>query len=216
MIFKTLHQTYIRKTVFIVSIFLVLIGIFFFINEKVQAQQLLQQPTGTIPTVTGTPEGVTTTVLMGQEPQINVRSGPGTFYNKVGVVLPGQEVHVLGKSAGGGWLLIIYPGIPGNSAWIYSAYVAPLTRGEVPIVEPPPTSTPLYTPTIDPTLAAQFIETPIPTKLATFTQVAPLTIPTFQDASPSSLAAGLPIGLIIIILGGLGVLIGIFSVLQTR
>ena len=130
-------------------------------------------------------------------------------------MIPGQTVNVLGKSAGGDWILIIYQGIPGNSGWVYSPFLR-LSPGEVPIVEPPPTSTPLYTPTIDPTLAAQFIETPIPTKLATFTQVAPLTIPTFQDASPRSLAAGLPIGLIIIILGGLGILIGIFSVLQTR
>jgi hypothetical protein len=215
MVFKTLHQSYIRKSLFAVSISLVLIGIFFFINEKVQAQQLFQQPTGTIPTVTGTPEGVTATVLLGQEPQINVRSGPGTFYDKVGVVIPGQTVNVLGKSAGGDWILIIYRGIPGNSGWVYSPFLR-LSPGEVPIVEPPPTSTPLYTPTIDPTLAAQFIETPIPTKLATFTQVAPLTIPTFQDASPAATAAGLPVGLIIIILGGLGILIGIFSVLQTR
>jgi hypothetical protein len=215
MIFKALHQAYIRKMVFIVSIFLVIIGIFFIFNEKAQAQQLFQQPTGTIPTVTGTPQGVTAIVLLGQEPQINVRSGPGTFYDKVGVVIPGQTVNILGKSAGGDWILIVYPGIPGNSGWVYSPFLR-LSPGEVPIVEPPPTSTPQYTPTIDPTLAAQFIETPIPTKLATFTQVAPLAIPTFQDASPVATAVGLPVGLIIIILGGLGILIGIFSVLQTR
>ena len=215
MFFKTLHQSCIRKSVLVVSILLVFVGTFILVNGRVQAQQLFQQPTGTIPTVTGTPEGVTATVLLGQEPQINVRSGPGTFYDKVGVVIPGQTVNVLGKSAGGDWILIIYPGIPGNSGWVYSPFLR-LSPGEVPIVEPPPTSTPLYTPTIDPTLAAQFIETPIPTKMATFTQASPLAIPTFQDASPSSLAAGLPIGLIIIILGGLGILMGIFSVLQTR
>jgi len=215
MILKTWTHSNIRKLTFAVSILLVIIGIFFFYNEKVQAQQLLQQPTGSIPTVTGTPQGVTAVVLLGQEPQINVRAGPGTFYDKAGVVIPGQTVNVLGKSAGGDWILIVYPGIPGNSGWVYSPFLR-LSPGEIPIVEPPSTSTPLYTPTIDPTLAAQFIETPIPTKLATFTQVAPLTIPTFQDASPSSLAAGLPIGLIIIILGGLGILVGIFSVLQTR
>ncbi len=200
---------------FIVSIFLVLIGIFFIYNQKVQAQDLFQQPTGTIPTVTGTPQGVTATVLMGQEPQINVRFGPGTFYDKVGVLIPGQVVPVIGKSAGGDWICVVYQGIPGNSGWVYSPYLR-LSPGEIPIVEPPATSTPLYTPTIDPTLAAQFIETPIPTKLATFTQVAPLTIPTFQDASPSATTAGLPIGLVIIILGGLGILIGLFSVFQTR
>jgi hypothetical protein len=201
--------------VFIVSIFLMFVGSLFIQYEKAQAQDLFQQPTGTIPTVTGTPEGVTAIVLMGQEPQINVRSGPGTFYDKVGVLIPGQVVSVLGKSAGGDWIMIVYQGIPGNAGWVYSPFLR-LSPGEIPIIEPPPTSTPLHTPTIDPTLAAQFIETPIPTKLATFTQSAPLTIPTFQDASPSATAAGLPIGLVIIILGGLGILIGLFSVFQTR
>lgn len=156
----------------IVSIFITLAGIFIVYNGKVQAQDLYQQPTGSIPTVTGTPVGVTATVLMGQEPQINVRKGPGTFYDKVGVLLPGQVVPVKGKSAGGDWILIVSMGIPGNEGWVYSTYVR-LSPGAVPIIEPPPTSTPLYTPTIDPTLAAQFIETPIPTKLATFTQAPP-------------------------------------------
>jgi hypothetical protein len=213
--FKSFIHFHLRKSIFFVFTLLLISGIFLTQFQNGQAQYLYQQPTGTIPTVTGTPKGVTAIVLMGQEPQINVRSGPGTFYDKIGVLIPGQEVPVRGKSAGGDWIMIIYQGVPGNVGWVYSPFVR-LSPGEIPIVEPPPTSTPLHTPTIDPTLAAQFIETPIPTKMATFTQPPPLAIPMFQDASPSSTAAGVPIGLIILFLGGLGILIGIFSFLQTR
>jgi len=55
--------------------------------------------------------------------------------------------------------LIVYLGTPGSQGWIYAPYVS-LTPGELPIIEPPPTPTPLYTTTIDPTLAAQFVMTP--------------------------------------------------------
>jgi hypothetical protein len=215
MIFQNVRLPFIRRIAIFVSGLGIILGLFLVYDSNIQAQSLFQQPTGSIPTVTGTPTGVVATVLLGQEPQINVRSGPGTFYDKVGVLLPGQIVPVLGKSAGGDWILIQYLGIPSNQGWVYSPFVR-LSPGTISIIEPPPTSTPLYTPTIDPTLAAQFIETPRPTKLPTFTQSPPLVIPTFQDASPSSTAAGLPLGLVIIILGGAGILIGLFSFLQTR
>ena len=50
--------------------------------------------------------------------------------------------------------------------------------GPLPIVEPPPSPTPQYTATIDPTLAAQFVITIQPTRLPTFTEPAPIVIPT--------------------------------------
>lgn len=53
---------------------------------SVQASGFPQLPTVLIPTVTGTPVGAAITVKIDQQ-QINVRSGPGTFYPKVGVLL---------------------------------------------------------------------------------------------------------------------------------
>ena len=50
--------------------------------------------------------------------------------------------------------------------------------GFLPIIEPQDTPTPLVTSTIDPTLAAQFIVTAIPSRLPTFTPPSPLEIPT--------------------------------------
>ena len=135
---------------------LLLLGFFLSNISLVKAQGLNQQPTIAIPTVTGTPKGVTATVLLNQEESINVRSGPGVFFDKVGVLLPGQEAAVRGRSAGGDWVMIDYPGGPNNIGWIY-APVVQISPGELPIIEPPPTPTPLLTQTINPTLAAQFI-----------------------------------------------------------
>jgi hypothetical protein len=81
------------------------------------------------------------------------------------------------------------------------------------VVEPPPTPTPLYTPTIDPTLAAQFIVTNAPTRLPTYTPPPPLAIPTFQSA-PAGVASKLPMGLLIIITIAMGVFLGLVSLFQ--
>jgi len=72
-----------------------------------------QQPTGSIPTVTGTPSGVIASVRE-DEPKVNVRSGPGYFWDPIGVLLVGQSVPVIGKTAAGEWLLVQYPGVPGE------------------------------------------------------------------------------------------------------
>ena len=176
---------------------------------------IAQQPTVAIPTVTGTPEGVTAIVLLDQPDPVNVRSGPGSFFDKVGVLLPGQKVTVSGRSAGGDWVMIDYPGVPGNFGWVYSplVYISP---GELSIIEPPSTPTPEVTQTINPTLAAQFVTTPNPTRLTTFTPGDPLVIPTYEDTFSSSFMGGIPMGIIIILLAGLGGLLALFSFIRSR
>jgi hypothetical protein len=187
----------------------------FFDANPVNAQDLYQIPTGVIPTVTSTPSGVIITVRLDQD-QINVRSGPGTSYEKVGVLIAGQQAPAKGRSVAGEWLLIEYPGIPGGLGWVYAPLVG-ITPGNIPIVEPPPTPTPLYTTTIDPTLAAQFIVTAAPTRLPTYTEAAPITIPTFEDKSRAQfIPGGVPLGLIILSLASVGVFIGLFTIAQGR
>lgn len=194
---------------------LILFGLVLANFGLVKAQGLNQQPTIAIPTVTGTPKGVTATVLLNQEESINVRSGPGVFFDKVGVLLPGQQAAVLGRSAGGDWVMIDYPGGPNNIGWIY-APVVQISPGELPIVEPPSTPTPLMTQTINPTLAAQFISTPIPTRLPTYTPSTPLVIPTYEDISKTSVFGGVPMGLVILVVGGIGGLLALLSVIRNR
>lgn len=183
--------------------------------KSVDASGLNQQPTIVIPTVTGTPKGITATVPLNQQESINVRSGPGALFDKVGVILPGQEVPVLGRSAGGDWVMIEYPGAPNNIGWVYTPLVI-ISPGELPIIEPPPTVTPAVTQTINATLAAQFITTPNPTRLATFTPAEPLIVPIYEDISRVSFLGRIPIGMVVIVVGGLGGLMAIFSTVRPR
>lgn len=174
-----------------------------------------QIPTVDIATVTGTPTGPIVSVNPGiNEPSINVRSGPNVLYPRVGVLLVGQTAVAKGRSPGGEWILIEYPGAPGNAGWVYSPNVS-ITPGELPIVEPPPTPTRDMTATINPTLAAQFIVTTAPTRLPTFTPPPPLAIPTFQAVAGTS-APPVPVGLIIVVFFTIGILLGVFSFVQKR
>ncbi len=181
--------------------------------DTVDASGLNQQPTIAIPTVTGTPKGPTVKVSLDQEEPVNVRSGPGALFDKVGVILAGQELPAIGRSAGGDWIEIEYPGAPNNIGWVYAPLVIP-SGHELPIVEPPPTVTPAVTQTINPTLAAQFISTPNPTRLPTFTPAEPLVISTYEDVSRTSFLGHIPMGLVIIIVGGLGGLLALFSTIK--
>ena len=176
---------------------------------------LAQEPSATAaPAATGTKTGPMLTVHPGGEPQINVRSGPGRSYDIIGTLVVGQWVPALGRTPGGDWIEIAFPGGPGGVAWVY-AYLADLT-GDLPVVEPPPTPTPRTTPTIDPTLAAQFIVEIPPTRLPTFTPPSPLILPTFPPEMPMRGSGGQPIGLVIVILGTIGVFGAIISLLRRK
>ena len=168
-------------------------------NEIIQPPDAgeAQQPTVAIATVTGTPSGPIAIVYADPEEQINVRSGPGTDYPRVGVLLNRQEVPALGRTPAGDWVEILYPGVDAGVAWVY----APLVRiigDELPIVEPPPTPTPRVTPTIDPTLVAQFVVQVPATRMPTLTPPPPLVVPTFPPGNTTTGTGGVPIGFVII------------------
>lgn len=199
------------KSLILIAILITLLGLLW--SFPASAGVNPQQPTVALATVTGTPVGVTIIVKMDQD-HINVRSGPNVQYANVGVLLAGQEVPAKGRSVGGDWILIEYPGAPGNLGWVYSPLVD-TKGGSLPVVEPPPTPTPAVTNTIDPTLAAQFIVTTVPTRLPTFTPPPPLVIPTFTSVNGMG-GAGLPMGLVIVALAALGIFLGLFALAQGR
>jgi hypothetical protein len=187
----------------------------YYSSHAVQAYPDSQIPTISIPTVTGTATGPLITVRPGQnENSINVRSGPNVLYSKIGVLLVGQTVEAVGISPGGEWIQIKYPGVAGGKGWVFAIYVT--DPGPLPILEPPPSPTPQYTSTIDPTLAAQFVITVQPTRLPTFTEAAPIVIPTFEEYNQNQLPGGIPVGLIILVLGVIGILLGLFSIFTYR
>ncbi len=206
-----------RNKVFFI-LFVLISGTFVasMIFSPVQANSDLLQVTDSAPTVTSTPMSSWITVRNDADmPQINVRSGPGTEYDGIGVLLMNQQAPALGRTSGGDWILIEYPGVPGSQGWVYSPLVI-LGGADLPIVEPPATPTPVVTSTINPTLAAQFIVTSVPTRLPTYTQPAELVIPTFHDESAISSIGSLPMGLIISILVVTGGILGLITLFQNR
>jgi len=154
------------------------------------------------------------TVLDVGEPAINVRTGPSTvYYPIIGQLTIGTTAQALGKSPSSVWIQISYPSAPGGVGWVYAANVS-LSPGFLPIVEPPPTATPVATQTFDPTLAAAFIVQPTSTRLPTYTPSAPLVIPTFSnDPSPSG---GFPTGIVIVASALIGSVVLLISFLGRR
>jgi hypothetical protein len=181
------------------------------INPSVNAQI----PTGAVPTVTGSPLGPTVTVRRDiDQDSINVRAGPSVKYDIIGVLITGQTVPAKGRTPGGDWVQVFYPGVLGSVGWVYSPLVS--LNGSLPIMEPPPTPTPRTTPTIDPTLAAQFILEIPPTRLPTFTPPPPLVIPTFENTVITNVPGSIPIGIVIIGMAVLGVFGILISFLRGR
>lgn len=201
------------RPILLFSILLILIG--FSLMGTAEAGSLPQVPTGSIATVTSTPRGpyVIVNALTANDTQINVRAGPSVLTEMVGVLLVGQEANAIGRY--GEWVMIEYPGSPTGTAWVYGNLVS-LYGGDLPEVEPPATSTPNVTSTVDPTLAAQFLTTPEATRMATYTEPAPLEIPTYTDNAGNTAAGGIPIGLIIVGLGALGIFLGIIAIISGR
>jgi hypothetical protein len=200
-----------RRLVFCTFILFGILTLLF--NVPAPVKVAAQQPTGSVPTVTGTPSGPIITVIY--DGQINVRSGPSSFnYPTVGVLLPLETAVAIARSSGGDWILIRYPGVPGDVGWVYSAYVQLQVGASLPVVEAPPTPTPITTPTIDPTLAARFIPQFTPTRLPTFTPPGPLVLPTY--AVPGPQAGGIPLGLVIVLLALIGAFGALISFLRGR
>ncbi len=192
---------------------LLVIAVAFTWQQPVSASDPFQLPTVAIATVTGSPSGPMV-VMNGNEPQANLRAGPGSNYERVGILLQGQRLPAKGRSPHGEWIQVEYTGAPGNTAWIYSYLVnIDPSSANLPIVEPPPTPTPVTTATIDPTLAARFVITVEPSRLPTFTEPPPLAIPTFTAESAPSVGA-VPMGFIVLGLAALGLFIGMIAFSQ--
>lgn len=182
----------------------------------VQYSARAQQPTGSIPTVTGTAEGPVIRVDPSLQ-QIRVYAGPSSFdYPAIGVLLANETAPALARAEGrDDWIQIYYPGVPGSIGWVYALYVRISPGALLPRIEVPATPTPFSTPTINPTLEAAFLAQQTPTRLPTFTPPPPLELPSFSDDTDSQ-ARGIPAGLIILSLGLFGFFGAVISYLRGR
>ncbi len=205
-----------RKIVFFTFFSLMFGGMALAFHSPAQTPVFAQQPTGSIPTVTGTPQGAIVAVYL-DRPQEDVYSGPSSYlYPRIGVVLAGQEMSAYGISEDENWVQIYYPGVPDSVAWVYAPYVKIVKTGDLPKLVPPPTPTPASTPIIDinPTLVAAFVTPVVPTRLPTFTAPAPLAVATFVNGVSD--ANRIPMGLLIFAFGFVGALGVLISFLRGR
>lgn len=175
-----------------------LLGIFFAsFPTVVPAQQPTETPSS--------PTGIYITVLF-DEPQINVRLGPNaSIYPVVGTLPAGATAPALGRSAGGDWIQIEFPGAPNGRGWVYSPLVQVSPPGNLHVVEPPPTPLPPPTATFDPTLVAQFSVHPTSTRLPTFTPPPELTRAVYPHDPPPE-KDSIPLGTVIVALAILGLI----------
>jgi hypothetical protein len=159
---------------------------------------LAQQPTNV-------PSGMFITVIT-EEPQINVRMGPSSsIYPIVGTLLRGATAPALGRSQGGDWIKIEYPGAPYDQGWVYSPLVQ-VSPGTLQVVGAPPTPLQPATATIDPTLAAQFNVLPTGTRPPTFTPPPSLNTPSFTQIPSANSINSVPLGVIVLALVILGMI----------
>lgn len=189
-----------------------LLGLF----NPAQPPVLAQQPTGSIPTVTGTPSGPVIRVDQSLQ-QVRVYAGPSSFdYPAIGVLLGNQTAPALGRAIDkDDWIQIYYPGVPGSVGWVWSLQVKLSPGALLPRVDVPPTPTPFSTPTLDPTLEAAFVGQQTPTRLPTFTPPPALELPSFQD-DPGTATTGIPSGLLILSLALFGFFGAVISYLRGR
>ncbi len=87
---------------------------------------------------------------------LNIRSGPGVAYDRLGFFLKDATAQVLGRDPASGWWLVVCPGdIAAPQCWISggSQYTLGTNTGSVPVAAAPPTPTlvPTAEPTAEPT-----------------------------------------------------------------
>lgn len=147
---------------------------------------------------------------------VNVRAGPGTEYDLVGIMVKGQTGVILARSPDSKWLQVVYIGGPDNTGWVYRDLIRVV--GDVPsfpTILPPPTPTlpPTPTPGVP---APEGSSTPAPGQFPTFTPAPPVVRPTLLPVQGVTTGAGVPPALIIISLFVLGTIGGFVSLAQRR
>ncbi|MEN8097781.1 MAG: SH3 domain-containing protein [Chloroflexota bacterium] len=111
------------------------------------------EPTQASPTETPVPERTDPHLIAGAD-GVNVRTGPGVEYPKVGFLKSGEEAPIIGKYIS--WWQVTYNGSP---AWVYGPIVVANNVDAIPQVQPPPAPTPEATavpPTVTPAPTPDF------------------------------------------------------------
>ncbi len=81
------------------------------------------------PTLIFTPEPVALVRV-----NLNVRSGPGTQFEKIGLLAADSEVTLRGRNSDGSWWQIVYPSAPDGLGWIAAEFAISNQADAVPVV----------------------------------------------------------------------------------
>ena len=148
--------------------------------------------------------------------KVNVRTGPATYFDQVGVLVAGQMAPALGRTEVGEWIQVEYPGAPGSQAWIYAALVTVRDAElmDLAVVVPPPTPTLSISTTLIYDTESGGQATAAATRLPTFTPAPPIVIPTFapEAAGPARVPPIYYIGGLL----ALSLVFAIIAVMQQR
>jgi uncharacterized protein YraI len=200
--YTKMNRHWFKATLWIVLLAGLMAGLF---GASVWTEVLAQDPT---------PGSADVFVTVTYNDQVNIRSGPSTvLYDIIGYMQPGETARALGVSPGRDWVKIVFPSGPGGVGWIHISLIS-ISPGNLQIVEPPPTATPLTTPTIDPTLEAAYVFEPTVTRMPTFTPPAPLEIPHFTAMPTKNTKNSIPMGAFVLASGILGALGYLLSMLR--
>lgn len=104
------------------------------------------------PQATPTPQGVVVTIESARQ---NIRTGPSTAYDVIAQAQEGDQFQVVGATADNQWVVIDYRGRQG---WLFVNILEVFgDLNSVPIIDPPPTPTPGFTPTPAPPQEADIV-----------------------------------------------------------
>jgi uncharacterized protein YraI len=152
---------------------------------------------------------------------VTVRAGPGTQYDRVGLLIAGNSSEILGRSPAGTWLKIRYVGAPDNEGWVLREFVRVMGDApNMPTIMPPgtPTLPPTPVPVIGDPAEADGTTTPEANanRLPTFTPPVVEARPTLLPAQGLRPTSGLPPAALITALFVLGAFGGVVSLLRRR
>ncbi|MFQ5578082.1 MAG: Ig-like domain-containing protein, partial [Anaerolineae bacterium] len=100
-----------------------------------------------------TPTDTSGPAMLVAKTDLNVRAGPSTQFEVVGLLRGGQSAPIIGVNAAGTWWLIAFPGAPKGQGWSSAnpEYSAAPDPNRVPVVSAPP-----FPPTATPTARLDF------------------------------------------------------------
>lgn len=126
--------------------------------------------------------------------KLNVRSGPGTHYDSLGILPANALIWLIGRNESGSWLQIDYPAVPGGKGWVISGYVQAqdimdlpvLDSSGSPLLDTPETQATLLISTPTPTIAPAYLDNDTAEKPGVVQTFLPLGISSFSFSSDIS------------------------------